>query len=147
MNQNNTDHIADDFIKKLMKQIPDEKAPAGFTDRVMASIPASEAPVEALKKEPPTRWQWLLLAAAFAGVGYAIFFLNLSEQISGIETYPGDYLINYLNMFSSIVKMFTQGFAGIEITTRPLIIAAAVAVLFFADRYLKRVLNHKTVVA
>ncbi len=147
MNQNNTDHIADDFIKKLMKQTPDEKAPEGFTDSVMASIPVSTAPVEVVEKAPPAWWQWLLLASAFAGAGYAIFFLNLSEQISGKGIYPGGYLSGYLSMFSSIVQMFTKGFSGIEITTRPLFVIAAVAVLFLADKYIRKFFNHKTVVA
>lgn len=138
MNNQDKDHISDEFIKKLMKQTPDEELPEGFTKKVMAAIPVTEAPVEVVEKEPLVWWQWLLIAAAFALAGYIIFFVNVSGQISGAESQPAAYLTNYLSMFSSLVTLFTQGFSGIEVTSRPLIIVAAIAILIFGDRLLKK---------
>jgi uncharacterized membrane protein len=138
MNNQPTDHISDEFIKKLVKQTPDEKLPEGFTSKVMAAIPVTRAPAEVVEKGPLLWWQWLLIAAALVLAGYIIFFLNVSGQISGIETQPAGFLMNYLNMFSSMVKLFTQGFSGIEVTSRPLIIVAAIAILVFGDRLLKK---------
>jgi hypothetical protein len=138
MNNQNTDHISDEFIKKLMKQTADERLSDEFTNKVMAAIPVTQTPVEVVEKEPLVWWQWLLIAAAFVLAGYIIFFVNVSGQISGVESQPAAYLMNYLSMFSSLVTLFTQGFSGIEVTSRPLIIVAAIAILIFGDRLLKK---------
>lgn len=141
MSLQSTDHITDDFLKKLISQTKDDKLSEDFSDRVMAAIPVTKPEVESVEKLPVNWWQWALLAAAFAGVGYIIFSFDLFGRFNTIEIQQGNSLTNYVNMFSSIIRLFTDGFANFKFTTMPLTIILAVVVLFLGDKLLRKRMN------
>lgn len=138
MSNKNTDHIEDDFISKLMKQTGDEKPSDTFTAKVMAALPAAEPVIVPVEKQPFKWWHMALLAAAFTGIGYLIFLFDLSGLFTNLDVQPAISLANYLNMFSSIVSLFTDGFSKIEVTTMPLMIVLATALLIAGDKLLKK---------
>jgi hypothetical protein len=141
MNINNTEHLEDDFIRKLMKQTGNEKPSDDFTAKVMAAIPATEPVIVPIEKQPFKWWHMALLAAAFTGIGYLIFFFDLSGLFTNLDVQPAISLTNYVNMFSSIVSLFTDGFSKIEVTTMPLVIILATALLIAGDKLLKKRIN------
>lgn len=147
MTTNNNDHISDDFLKGLLQQTPDEPLSADFTDKVMSLLPKTEAPAEVIEKDAPVWWQWVLYAAALAGAAYFVFFVNLPAHISDSGAHPLAYLNTYLNMFSSLINFFTRGMSDVEVTTRPLMIILALALLIAGDRILKKKLINNTVIA
>ncbi|MBE0637468.1 MAG: hypothetical protein IH598_03005 [Bacteroidales bacterium] len=141
MNLQNTEHIKDDFLKNLLNNIDDDKPSEGFTDKVMAAIPVIKVEKETVEKLPFNWWQWTLIAAAFVGVGYMIFSFDVFGRFSHTDVQPGISLMNYVNMFSSIVSMFTNGFANIKFSSMPLMIILASIVLFLGDKLLRKKIN------
>lgn len=141
MNLNNTDHLTDDFLENLIKKTSSERPSDDFTQKVMSALPATERVIETVEKLPFKWWHWAMLAAVFTGVGYMIFSFDVFGRFSEIDPQPGINLVNYVKMFSSIVHLFTDGFAKIEFTTMPLLIILAGAVLFFGDKLLRKRMN------
>jgi len=141
MNINNTEHLEDDFIRKLMKQTGDEKPSDDFTAKVMAAIPATEPVIVPIEKQPFKWWHFGLLVAALAGAGYIIFSFDIFGRFGNLDVQQGIGLANYVNMFSSIVTLFTDGFSKIEVTSMPLMIILATALLIAGDKLLKKRMN------
>ncbi|HPE35376.1 MAG TPA: hypothetical protein PLI65_11330 [Bacteroidales bacterium] len=137
MNQNNSDHLSDEFLSKLLKQTADEKPSEAFTNRVMASLPVAEPVVETIGDSSVKWWQWVLYVAVVALAGYLLFTFNLLDKM---ELSGDSSAINpnyYIRLFSSIITLFTEGFSQITFSTKPLIIVLAVVILYFGDRLMK----------
>ena len=134
---NNTEHIEDDFLKKLVGKVPDEKPPADFTSNVMAGIPSAEQ-IESI--EPPLirLWHWFAIAAGLAGVIYFVVSVNLNTLFNQLAGGAKSEETNYVKAFTSLIELFEKGFSGFQVTSVTLVIIIAGIILYFGDRLLKK---------
>lgn len=103
-----TDNNKDEFIRKLMALQPEDKAPEGFTARVMQKVQPEAAP-EAGHYLSPLAW-----AGIFVGVAILIItmffvdipFLNNFFSSTGIEKISLDIFNG--GLIDSFVKFFKQ---------------------------------------
>lgn len=142
MNTQNNDHISDDFLKKMIRQIPEDQPSDDFVEKVMAAIPVTRPEPEAVEKVPVRWWQWGLLAAAFTGVGYMIFAFNIIGRISGSSSaIEGVDVTGYISMFNSIILLVNRGFSIIASSSIPLVILLVAGILYLADKLIRRKVN------
>ncbi len=133
---NNIEHIDDDFLKKLIGLQEDEKIPEGFTGKVMSALPKAPTPVVENKRHSGYKL-YLLLGAI--GVAMVLIFFNIDfgALLNFAAESEGQSPQNYLNMFSSILQIFNEGFSGIKITSITVMAVVSLALLYFIDRLLR----------
>ena len=141
MDKNNT-HIDDDFLKKLVNLPEDEKLPKDFTRRIMDKIPQEKpaaAPVEPGRQFRIRNIAIVVIAAA------VVIFLALNIDFGAILNLAGETSSespqSYVNMFSSVVKIFNQGFSSIKITSITVTAIISLALLYGIDKLLKSWFN------
>ena len=141
MDKNNT-HIEDDFLKKLVNLPEDEKLPEDFTQRIMKKIPQEKtavAPVESGRQFSIRNIAIVVIAAA------VVIFLALNIDFGAILNLAGetssDSPQSYVNMFSSVVKIFNQGFSSIKITSITITAIISLGLLYGIDKLLKSWFN------
>ncbi len=134
MTDKHSEHIEDEFLKKLLSQLDEEQPSPDFTDKVMQQLPKSQVKeeVESTSVKP---WQWVLMAAGVVGVGYFIFAFDIGVLLGTGGEGAG---INYLAMFSSILTMFSEGFSAFKVTSISAVIIASGVLLYLADKFLKK---------
>ncbi len=147
MNTNNNDHISDNFLRKMIRQTHEERPSDDFVQKIMAAIPVSQPEPETVGKTPIKWWQWGLLTAAFAGVGYMIFAINFFGRLSGnTSDIQGVDVTGYISMFHSIIILVTNGFSILGSTSIPLVILLVAAILYLADKFIRRKMNLQAMV-
>jgi len=147
MNTNNNDHISDDFLRKMIRQTPEERPSDDFVQKVMTAIPVSQPEPETVGKTPIKWWQWGLLAAAFTGVGYMIFAFDFFGRLSGnANVTEGVDVSGYISMFHSIMILVTNGFSILGSTSMPLVILLVAGILYVADKLIRRKINLQAMV-
>jgi len=137
MNNINTEHIDDDFLKKLVGQTKEETPSADFTSRVMACIPQTAATPESIDKPMVKPWQWLLLVAAFAGIVYFIYSVDFGSFFNLVATDSPEGQVNYLKTVTSAMQIFSQAFSAFKFTNISLMVVISLVALYFGDRFLK----------
>lgn len=137
MTTQNTEHIDDDFLKKLVGQSGEDEPSPDFTEKVMRRLPKKPA-VEEVSSTGLKTWHWLMIAAGVAGLVYFVFTFDLGTIMGGTSAPAASDQVNYLNMFGAVLNMFSQGFAAFEFTSVTLVIIGAGVLLFFIDRLLKK---------
>ena len=138
MSPHNTEHIEDDFLKKMVQQTPMEKPSEGFTEGIMGQLQPLQA-LESDERSSLKPWQWGLMAAGLLGLVYFIITFDLNallRQIAGGEE-SGDGK-NYINAFASMIEIFEEGFSGFQLTSITVMVILAGVILFSADRFLKK---------
>jgi hypothetical protein len=127
-----TEEKREDFIRKLMRQQPLEKAPEGFTDRVMQKI----SPGDEKAHEPifsPVIWFVIFLGAA--AVIVTMLFLDI-PLINNIFSSSGIQQISF-NIFSDrLYESFLSIFQGVQVNTTVVIILVAFVSLIVIERVL-----------
>ena len=125
-----TEEKKDEFIRKLVKQQAPEKAPEGFTEKVMKKLPAAGEKAH----EPifsPVIWFVIFLGAAAIIATFLFLDIPLINDIfssSGIKDFS-------LNFFSDrFFKSFLSIFQGINIDANIIIIIAAIISLVVIER-------------
>lgn len=93
MNMRNNNDIHDEFLKKLIRQIPDDQPSDDFVAKVMKVIPATSLANKVEKSTSLKWWQWGLIAAAIVALGVLFIFSTYSN-------------ILYLKVFSMILMPF-----------------------------------------
>lgn len=133
----NNEHIDDDFLKRLVKQTREETPSAGFTSRVMASIPQTSPAAEQVEKPAFKPWQWIFIVTGFAGIVWFIFTFDFGSFFSIVNTNTPGEQVDYLRMFSSAMQIFSQAFSAFKFTNISLMVAISLVALYFGDRFLK----------
>lgn len=137
MKNTNTEHIDDDFLKKLIKQTSEETPSAGFTSRVMASIPQTSPVVEQVEKPALKPWHWIFIVTGFAGIVWFIFTFDFGSFFSIVNTNTPGEQVDYLGIFSSALQIFSQAFSAFKLTNISLMVVISLVALYFGDRFLK----------
>jgi hypothetical protein len=141
---NNIEHIDDDFLKKLIGLQKDEKTPEGFTGKVMSALPEAPAPAIVSKERAGYKLYLLLVAIAVAMV--LIFFnIDFGALLNFAAESEGQSPQNYLNMFSSVLQIFSEGFSGIKVTSITVMAVVSLTLLYFIDWLLKNGFNNHQV--
>ena len=127
-----TEERKDRFIRDLIRQQPQEKAPEGFTDTVMGKIRAAgESEHEPILS--PMTWFAIFLGAA--AVVATMLFLDI-PVINDIFSSSGIQKLSF-NIFSKpFYESFVSIFKGIHIDHTALVIIGAVLSLFIIERVL-----------
>ncbi len=126
-----------DFFKELIKQSGIEKAPDGFTDKVMNALELEKAPVKSKWWEQSGIWMWGSIIFGFACLVFMIFLIDFSFMgniFNGFEL-DGTRVSQFINFFGSGFVGIIEGFNVSSIT---LSIVVAIAALFTLDRLLRR---------
>jgi len=133
----NTEHIDDDFLKRLVGMTKDEVPSGDFTSNVMAGIPKTSIAAETVDKPMVKPWQWVLLLAAFAGIVYFIYSFNFGALFTYVATDSPEGKIDYITMISTILQLFSQAFSAFKLTNISLMIGISITALYFGDRFLR----------
>jgi hypothetical protein len=144
MNKQEAEHIKDDFIKGLVGLTTEEKPSADFTDKVMSGIP-----IGVLVEEEDTSlkpWQWLVLAAALTGIVYFIVAFDLSPLFRQLTYVSEDAGENYLNMFTSMIQLFSNAFSGFQFTSISVMVILSGIALYLGDKFLRKRSSKQVVV-
>jgi hypothetical protein len=128
----------DDFLKKIIGLAEDEKAPAGFTQKVMAALPAGETVAE-----KPVEWKPLLIYF-LSGLAIVAAFLWFMSQLNftSLQLLQITGASQYLNYFTGAISIFREGFAGFQFSSLSLTIALSVFLLLLVDRLIKK-MSHR----
>ena len=126
-----------DFFKGLIQKQGVEKAPEGFTDRVMAAIPESVPETGLRWWQQSNAWIWASVGAGIVGLVVMVFTLDFSFMGS---------LFTGIGLDSSLVDRVTQEIGrellgmtdGFTLSPISLIIIIALAALFILDRLIRR---------
>jgi mannose/fructose/N-acetylgalactosamine-specific phosphotransferase system component IIC len=120
----------DDWLHELIQEAGEEKAPAGFTQRVMAEV--SQPQVAPVRRRLPRwlPWQGLVGAAAIlvAGVGFAIAIPGAAEP----QALPGQEAAH------QVLDGAVEAFSGMKITATALASIGAVFALIMVERVMGR---------
>lgn len=133
---NNNDY----FISKLIKKSGTDKAPAGFTDKVMANIERAEVPETYTDQPLFSRNTWLLLAAASVVVISVVLFvdwsfLGLNFRPEEIDAQKFKNIIPYIQ---GIFQGLGDAFAFLTRSSIPAIILIGTFSLVALDRILRK---------
>ena len=127
----------EDFFKNLIKKGNIEKAPMGFSDRVMAAIETEQQTVTTEWWFRNSTWMWgsiMMGMASFIVVIFMIDFSFMGNILNGIELEG--------SRISQFVKYLGTGFAGIiegfRISSVTISVIVAFAALFVVDRLRRR---------
>ena len=133
---NNNDY----FISKLIKKSGADKAPPGFTDKVMANIERSEVPETYTDQPLLSPNTWLLLAAASVAVIAVVLFVDWS--FLGLDFRPEEMdaqkFKNIIPYIQGIFQGFGDAFAFLTRSSIPAIILIGTLSLVALDRILRK---------
>lgn len=127
----------DVFFKRLFNEKSIDKAPDGFTDRVMQAIGVEEA------TEVQSRWSWsgwwlwgsiLIAIAALITVVFIVDFSFMGSIFEGIE-WDGNKLANFVQ---NVGSGFVNAFQGFTISSTSIVILMAIGLLIVAERVIRR---------
>jgi len=144
MDRQNTEHIKDDFIKGLVGLSDEEKPSGDFTQKVMAGIPRAVVVEEENTSLKP--WQWLAIAAALTGIVYFIVAFDLNPLFRQLTNVSEDGGANYLNMFTSMIQLFSNAFSGFHFTSISVMVIISGIVLYLGDKFLRKWSSNQAVV-
>ncbi len=130
----------EEFLKELMKQGVVEKAPDGFTDKVMAAIEVENAVAKLQWWSRSGIWLWGSAIFGFACLVIMIFLIDFSFMGNIFEgiVLDGSRMSQFITIFGS---GFVAIFEDFNISSISISIAFAITALFVLDRLLHRKLN------
>lgn len=135
---NNQDlNIDDDFIKKLVSKTDEQKPAAGFTNRVMNSLPRSEE-IKATQKVYNNWWFWIVIALAAAVLIFVIFTFDFASILKNYIDISGFKGIKNIDVIKSTILTFSHAFEKFEFTSVSLTIIFSILLLFLIDKILKK---------
>jgi len=143
MENKNTQHIEDDFLRNLVKKSETSQPSDGFTNNLMALIPKTRT-VVTTENDGIKPWYYVALAAGFIVVVYFIITFDLNSlvnQLAGGENQEG---INYVGMFGNILLTFSKAFSAFHFSSISLMVVISVTILYFGDKMLKRWSKNKS---
>ena len=129
------DLLKDDYLKMLIGQIPEDAPSGDFTDRVMATIRAAEAPVA--EKRP--FYFYLKTVAPYLAVALLVFVVVSTSDLPLFNWLPGKtYLMNNLapylgTLFATLKTAFSTKFVSWVV-----MISFSAGMLFLVDRFFSR---------
>ena len=133
------DKNSDQFFKDLFRQGGIDKAPEGFTDRVMKAIEA-ETDLVADEGSIFSRnnwWMWASIFIALGGLISVIFFVDFSFMggiFNGIEL-DGSRIATFIQYLGD--GLITT-FEGFRVSSTSVIIVLSIVALVLADYFLRR---------
>jgi hypothetical protein len=124
------------FFAGLFGNIEMEKAPEGFSGKVMSAIRAENATV---RKTADAWWLWggLIFSLLFTGLVAAVFMVDFSffgDLFMGVEL-DGQQIIRFFNNSTSIFASMADGF---DISGISVFIMLPVIALITIDRLLRK---------
>jgi len=131
------DKQKDGFFRELFAKDSFEKAPDGFTDRVMDAIEAETAVVPEGRWSWSGWWLWGSILFALACLVVMVFFIDFSFMgniFLGIEL-DGSRMSYF---FSKLGNGLITIFEGFNISSITITIVIAIGALFGIDRLLRR---------
>jgi hypothetical protein len=137
MDTKHTEHIKDDFLNGLVKLSDNEILPSDFTQKVMANIPKTVL-VEQDGKSALKPWHWITIAAVSIGIIYFIITFDLTSILRQATSVTEDGGSNYLNMFTSMIQLFSTAFSGFQFTSITVMIIVSGVVLYLGDKFLRK---------
>ena len=127
----------DELFRELFRQRGMEKAPEGFTDKVMDAIEVEAEPSKAKWWTLSGLWLWGSLAFGFTCLVVMVFFIDFSfmgSLFTGIEI-DG-------SLFSQLIQQsgntMISLFENFNISSVTISIIVALVALFLVDRLLRR---------
>ena len=132
-------HMADrneDILKKMLQQTELEKAPQGFTGRVMEKIRAEEAPELAEDSGgilSPKYWIMIGL-----GMGIAVAFLFSYDIPFLSEIFSGLNIKNISELSGRMIQFYQTTITEVEFSVNAFIILGSAFGLFLLDRLLRK---------
>jgi hypothetical protein len=127
----------DVFFKRLFNEDAIEKAPDGFTDRVMQAIGVEEAELVQSRWSWSGWWLWGSIFLGVAALVTIVFFVDFSFMgsiFSGVEL-DGSRVANFVQFFGSGI---VNAFQGFSISSTSIIIFMALGMLILAERIIRR---------
>jgi len=138
MNTNNNRPFADDFLKKMVGLEHEELLPEDFTLKVMAGLPAAEVKTETIGKYSVFKIA-VSIGVLILVTGFLLFYIDFGSIIHAISLPSANNPAGYLNIFSTIIKTFSEGFSSIRLTSITMVAILSLASLFFLDKLLRRI--------
>jgi heme/copper-type cytochrome/quinol oxidase subunit 2 len=142
MDKNNTKHIDDDFLKGLISLPQDETLPGDFTQKVMAALPKNELPAEV----SPKRFNfmsWAIVAVLGIAAAFLIFTIDFRSILNATSEPTQNNPINYLNMITSVLNIFKEGFSGFKISSVTIVALLSLVSLYVGDKLLRKRFDQK----
>ena len=136
---NNKNNLKDDYLKRMMKQMPLDQPSDDFTSKIMgkiemesvtAAVPAKAQPVIEIK-------YWLLIGAGLTVAAIILFGADWTfmESIFGFFNFSNvqlpEFSLNFIGLFQKMFK-------GIQIPNVAIIGMFAIGALFVIDRILHK---------
>jgi hypothetical protein len=127
-----TEEKKDDFIRKLIRQQPPEKAPDGFTGKVMEKIQTDGAPEHEPIFSPMV---WFAIFAGAAAIVTTMILLDI-PLLKNIFSSSGIQKLSFNIFTSQFLESFQSLFQSIDINLNILIIILAGISLVVVERVL-----------
>ena len=123
-----------------------EKAPPGFTDRIMGQIDVQETPETYTDQPFFTRRTWLLLIAASAAVVIILFFIDWSFLGFSFtpEKVDAQQFKNVIPYIQGVIESFGSAFEFLTRSSIPFIVLIGTAALFTLDRILRKIVPKRS---
>ncbi len=133
--------IDDSFLAQIMSELPHEKAPEGFTGRVMQQIVPAAEPVYTPEYRRQMFWGYVALVAAMLFV-----VLMVVLQIPFIKTEfaaVAERIQNLLNAPVDLLEGINKMVHYLKASTTVIVISLATGLLLLFERLIRSGLQHK----
>ena len=133
----NKNKQTEEFFKELIKHGDIEKAPEGFTDRVMLALDKEESPAKSLWWQQSNILLWGSIALGILSLVVTTFMFDFSFMNSiftGVEL-DGTRITQFIQYLRT---GFTGIFENFSISSVTIYIVIAIGALFIVDRFLRR---------
>lgn len=127
----------EEILRELFAHSRTDKAPKGFTDRVMDRVAGEPLPEASERWSPGGWWFWGSVGIGLVGLVVMVFLLDFSFMgtiFDGIEV-DGSRAALFFEKFGAGMTVFFESF---RFTTISVIILITVVALVLADRLLRR---------
>lgn len=133
----NKNKQTEEFFKELIKHGDIEKAPEGFTDKVMLALDTEESPAKSLWWQQSNVLLWGSIAVGILALVVTTFMFDFSFMNSiftGVEL-DGTRITQFIQYLGT---GFTGIFENFNISSVTIYIVIAIGALFIVDRLLRR---------
>ena len=134
---NTSDKNTEGFFKELLSGENLEKAPRGFTDRVMQAIEAEESLMKEGRWSWSGWWLWGSIVFAIGCLVVVLFFVDFSFMGSIFQGFVIDEAL-MSRITGEVGKELLGMPEGFKISPITIYIIAAIAALFVIDRIFRR---------
>ena len=142
---NLNEEIKDDFLRKLVKQVPLESPSDDFTSGVMAGL----QPLPEIVKEKKPFFLFLRSVGPWVCLGLFLIIFLISSDIPYLTFIPGKEYVNdrVMPLFASFFSNLAELFTGNKSVSIMLSVMVAGAFLFGIDRVLHRMSTSRNHIA